>query len=276
LGGAAVYSAVAASFYCEPCLVGVVGEDFRVEDEGFLRGRGIDLRGLQRRPGKTFFWAGRYHADMIGRETLDTQLNVFAEFEPVLPPEYRQLDYLFLANIHPGLQRRVLEQMSGPRLTVMDTMNLWINTAREELVELFPRVDVIVVNDEEARLLTGEYNIIRAAGKLLQSVKRAVIVKRGEHGSTLFTAEGMAIAPAYPVERLVDPTGAGDSFAGALIGALAQGQDLGAHALRQALLHGAAMASFTVEGFSLDRLRHLTPDALHTRIRAIKEMIRFD
>jgi sugar/nucleoside kinase (ribokinase family) len=276
LGGAAVYASVAASFYCEPAVVGVVGDDFEEEHIDYLEGRGIDLGGLQKKPGKTFFWAGRYLDDMIGRETLDTQLNVFEDFDPVIPDDLKKLDYLFLANIHPGLQKKVLDQVEGPKLIVMDTMNLWIDTARDELEELFPRVDVLVINDEEARMLTGDYNVIRAAEKLLEKVQKGLIVKRGEHGSTLFTEEGLSIAPAYPVTDLKDPTGAGDSFAGALIGYLAKSGDLGKMSMRNSLIHGAAMASFTVEGFSIDRLREVTREDVEDRVWAIKELMTFD
>ena len=276
LGGAATYAAVAASFYCEPCLVGVVGDDFKQKDLEYLAGRGINLCGLQREAGKTFHWSGRYLPDMIGRETLDTQLNVFENFDPVLPEELRRLEYVFLANIHPSLQKRALDQVRNPGFVLLDTMNLWINTARAELMELLPRVDVFVLNDEEVRLLTGEYNILMGAKKLLERVKRGVIVKRGEHGSTLVTGQGISVAPAYPVWELVDPTGAGDSFAGALIGHLAQSEDLSVKGLRGAMLRGAAMASFTVEGFSLNRLQEITNKEVEKRVRALKEMMRFE
>jgi len=276
LGGAATYASVAAGFYAEPCLVGVVGEDFEKKHEEFLLSRGVDLSGLQHKPGKTFHWAGRYLPDMIGRETLDTQLNVFETFDPVLPGPLDSLEYVFLANIHPSLQKRVLDQARNPRLIVLDTMDLWINTAKAELEELFPRVDVLVINDEEARMLTGEYNILRGGEMLLQRVKKAVIVKRGEHGSTLLTKEGMFVAPAYPVKDLVDPTGAGDSFAGALIGWLARNGDLTLSGLKSALVRGAALASFTVEGFSMDRLRKISAENVEQRVRELKALVAFE
>lgn len=277
LGGAAVYSSVAASFYCPPGMVAVVGEDFKEEHLSFLAGRGIDLAGLARRPGRTFRWSGRYLPDMIGRETLDTQLNVFADFDPALPPSFRDARYVFLANIHPALQKKVLDQVIKPDLVLCDTMDLWINTARPDLASLFPRLDLLVINDEEARLLTGDYNIIRAAKKLLgQGVKKGVIVKRGEHGCTLVTREGISVAPAFPVESLVDPTGAGDSFAGALIGYLAASGDLSPLSLRRSLVHGAALASFTVEGFSLDRLKAISRKDVDERVREIIGLMKFE
>lgn len=277
LGGAATYASVAASFYCQPCLVGVVGDDFKDEHVEFLAGCGIDLCGLQKKAGLTFQWEGRYLPDMIGRETLDTKLNVFEKFDPLLPQELCKIDYVFLANIHPGLQTRVLDQIEQTRMVLCDTMDLWINTAREELIELLPRVDVLVINDEEVRLLTGDYSIIRGANKLLEmGVKLGLIIKRGEHGSTLVTGEGVAVAPAFPVEELVDPTGAGDSFAGALIGYLAEAGDLSVRELRNSMIHGAAAASFTVEGFSLDRLRAITRQDVEARVQGIKQLIQFD
>lgn len=274
LGGAASYAAAAAGFYCLPCLVAVVGEDFEKEHLDYFAGCGIDLCGLSRVPGRTFRWSGRYLPDMIGRETLSTELNVFEDFDPELPEQLRAIPYLFLANIHPRLQGRVLEQMRPPRLTVLDTMNLWIETARDELMELLPRVDLLTLNDEEARMLTGKFNLYQAARWLMdRGVKLGVVVKRGEHGSTLVTREGMGIAAAYPVEELIDPTGAGDSFAGAMIGALAEAGDLSLPTLRRAIMHGAALASFTVEGFSLDRLRGLTRRDIDDRVRAFRDLL---
>lgn len=276
LGGAATYASVAASFFAAPCLVGVVGDDFEEKHIEYLRSRGVDLSGLQRKGGKTFHWSGRYLPDMIGRETLDTQLNVFEKFDPLLPDHCKDLPYVFLANIHPSLQMRVLDQTKSPRLVVLDTMDLWINTARAELEKLLPRVDVLVINDEEVRLLTGDYNILSGARQLLARVRRAVIVKRGEHGSTLVTREGISLAPAYPVTSLVDPTGAGDSFAGALIGWLARSGDLTDRGLRRGLIRGAALASFTVEGFSLDRLRGISAEDVEKRVRELKALVDFD
>lgn len=277
LGGAATYASVAASFYCEPSIVGVVGEDFKEEHIRLLEERGVDLSGLQKKPGKTFHWSGRYLPDMIGRETLDTQLNVFEHFDPVLPGKLREIDYVFLANIHPSLQKRVLDQVIKPRLVVCDTMNLWIDTAREDLVKLFPRVDVLVINDEEVRLLTGDHSVIRGARKLLgEGIGLGVIVKRGEHGSTLVMEDNLFIGPAFPVEDLVDPTGAGDTYAGALIGYVSSVDSFAPISLRKALLHGSAMASFTVEGFSLDRLKEITRHDVDARVEAIKQLMAYD
>jgi len=277
LGGAATYSSVAASFYARPCMVGIVGEDFEDEHIKYLTGCGINLDGLQRVGGKTFHWAGRYLPDMIGRETLDTQLNVFESFNPVLPDEFKKMEYLFLANIHPGLQKQVLDQVEGAKFILFDTMNLWIDTAKDELTALFPKVDVLVINDEEVRMVTGDYNVLRGARKLIkEGVRKGVIVKRGEHGSTLVTEDSLAIAPAYPVEELVDPTGAGDTFAGALIGYVAEQGSFDMKTMRNALLHGSAMASFTVEGFSLDRLRGIKREDVQKRVDELKELMVFD
>jgi sugar/nucleoside kinase (ribokinase family) len=277
LGGAATYASIAAGYYCSPCLVGVVGEDFEEEHLDYLKNSGVDLTGLQVKPGKTFHWSGKYLPDMIGRETLSTELNVFEDFDPVLPDELVGLDYIFLANIHPMLQKKVLDQAKSPKFVLMDTMDLWINIAKEGLLELLPKVDVLVINDEEVRLLTGDYNVIRGARNLLdQGVKRAVIVKRGEHGSSLVTLDSVSIAPAYPVTSLVDPTGAGDTFAGALIGFLAGADDLNHQNLRRALLHGAAVASFTVEDFSLGKLKGIGLYDIEERLVELKKIMVFD
>ena len=274
LGGAATYSSIAASYYCSPSMVGVVGEDFEPEHLEYLKSNGVDLTGLQVKPGKTFHWSGKYLPDMIGRETLATELNVFEDFDPVLPDELKDLDYIFLANIHPGLQKKVLDQVKPPKFVLMDTMDLWINIAKEGLIELLPKVDVLVINDEEVRLLTGDYNVIRGARGLLEKgVKRAVIVKRGEHGSSLITSDSVSIAPAYPVTGLVDPTGAGDTFAGALIGHLAGTDDLDHTNLRRALLHGSAVASFTVEDFGLDSLKKIGLLDIEKRLSELKKIM---
>ncbi|MFO8056860.1 MAG: PfkB family carbohydrate kinase [bacterium] len=274
LGGAATYSSVAASFYCTPCMVAVVGEDFQDGHIEYFTGCGIDLCGLQREKGKTFQWVGRYHEDMIGRETLDTQLNVFENFDPVLPDELKKLKYVFLANIHPGMQKRVLEQVENPEFVLCDTMDLWINTAREELMELLPGVDVLVINDEEVRMLTGDYNIYRAARKLIDmGVKRGMVVKRGEHGSTLVTKDEIGFAPAFPIIELVDPTGAGDSFAGAIIGHLAAEGEVSTRTLRSSLIRGAAVSSFTVEGFGVERLLQINGKDIESRIKALCELM---
>jgi len=277
LGGAATYASVAASFYCRPCMVGVVGRDFLDQHVEFLAGCGVDLCGLKKLEGKTFHWSGRYLEDMIGRETLLTELNVFEHFDPVLPEELTSIKKVFLANIHPSLQKRVLDQVEDPDLVVCDTMDLWINTARQELAELFPRVDVLVINDEEVRMLTGDFNVIRGARDLLKKgIGLGVVVKRGEHGCTLVTRDRLFISPAFPVEHLVDPTGAGDTFAGAMIGYIASSGDVSPQTLRNSLLHGAAMASFTVEDFSLDRLRAIERKDVELRVSEIKRLMAFD
>ncbi len=277
LGGAATYASVAAGFYCQPCMVGVVGDDFLDEHVDFLVTCGVDLCGLQRLSGKTFHWAGRYHEDMMGRDTLETQLNVFEHFDPLLPGELKKIGHVFLANIHPSLQKRVLDQVEDPELVVMDTMDLWINTARTELMELLPRVDILVINDEEVRMLMEDYNTVRAARNLMKTgIRLGVVVKRGEHGCTLVTKDRMYISPAFPVEELVDPTGAGDTFAGAFTGYLASIGCASPREIRDALLHGSAMASFTVEDFSMDRLKKLSRENIEERVSEIKQLMVFD
>ena len=225
LGGAATYAAVAAQYFATVQLVAVVGDDFPDDEREFLAGRGIDLAGLEVRPGRTFRWTGRYHEDMNIRDTLDLQLNVFGEFEPVLPPSYVDAQFVFLANIHPGLQATVLDQLVAPRIVAADTMNHWIQGARPELERLLQRVQLLVLNDEEARLLSGERNIVRAARRLLEMGPQSVIIKRGEYGAIHFAPDTVFAVPAYPLEVVFDPTGAGDAFAGGLMGHLAASGD---------------------------------------------------
>jgi len=274
LGGSATYFATAASLFTTVRLVGVVGDDFGEEPIAFLKARGVDLAGLQRRPGKTFHWRGRYSDDMNEAETLATELNVFADFHPQLPEAFRSSEYLFLANIAPSLQGYVLEQVSSPRWVVADTMNLWIETARDDLLRVLKRVDVLLINEGEARLLTGERNLIRAARAILDAGPARVIVKKGSHGAMMVTPQSYFVAPAYPLEQVVDTTGAGDTFAGGFLGYLAESGDLSERALRTAVLYGAAVASFTVADFSLNRLKSVTRAEVEERVEELRDFVR--
>ncbi|MFH1085995.1 MAG: PfkB family carbohydrate kinase [Chloroflexota bacterium] len=281
LGGACTYFATAASLYAQVSVVGVIGTDFPQEHVDFLASRRIDVRGLQRVAGRTFAWSGRYGDDLGDAQTLDTQLNVFADFHPVIPDDLRQAEYVFLANIDPDLQLEVLDQVCRPRLVALDSMNYWMATKRDALVRALARVDLVVLNEAEVRLFSGESNILVAAQRLLAVGPQALVIKRGEHGAMLVTrspeaAERYFAVPAYPVERVVDPTGAGDTFAAGLMGYLARTGDLSLLALRRAVVHGTLVASFTVQDFSIDRLRTLTLDEIEERYRAFRTMTHFD
>ncbi|HZX94187.1 MAG TPA: PfkB family carbohydrate kinase [Myxococcales bacterium] len=257
LGGSATYFAAAASLLTDVSVVGVIGEDFPAQELAFLRERGVSLDGLERKQGRTFRWKGKYGFDLNSPETLDTQLNVFADFDPRLNERQREAERLFLGNIDPVLQIRVLDQVRKPALICADTMNYWISSKRETLLRLLPRLDVLLINDGEVRQLAGEANVVKAGRAALRMGARAVVVKRGEYGALLMTADHSFYAPAFPVADVVDPTGAGDSFAGGFVGLLDR---LDAHEpdmLRQATVMGSTVASFTVEQFSLDRLRSL-------------------
>ncbi|HWP57280.1 MAG TPA: PfkB family carbohydrate kinase, partial [Candidatus Acidoferrales bacterium] len=242
----------------------------------FLRSRGIDLEGLRIRPGRTFRWEGYYDFDLNQAHTLATHLNVFEHFRPELPAAYRDAAYVFLANIDPDLQLEVLEQVRQPRLTFCDTMNFWIERKRERLLEVLRRVDVVFMNDAEARELCGTFSLVRAGRALLAMGPRAVILKKGEHGAILFTRDAHFSAPSYPLEEVRDPTGAGDTFAGGFIGYLAATDDLSEPNLRRAVIYGSVLASFNVESFSLDRLRTLTHDEIRERYREFRRIAFFD
>ncbi len=276
LGGSAVYFATAASFFQTVVrLVGVVGDDFDQVHVDFLRDRGVDLTGLERvAGGKTFHWKGHYLQDLNVAQTLATELNVFGDFQPKLPETYRDSDYLFLANIHPTLQLQVLRQMHAPRLKVCDTMNLWIETTRQELLQTIREIDVLILNDGEARQLTGESNLIRAAHAILALGPSRVVVKKGEHGAFTLTQDSFFAAPAYPLEQIVDPTGAGDTFAGGFMGYIVSAQDLSEQSFRKAILYGTVLASFNVQDFSLNRQRHLTYPEIEERFEKLAESMR--
>jgi sugar/nucleoside kinase (ribokinase family) len=278
LGGSAVYIAVAASYFTAPVkVVGVVGGDFPKSHIEFLKEHNVDLDGLQIiQGGKTFRWTGKYHYDLNSRDTLLTQLNVFEKFDPVIPEAFQKSSYVCLGNIDPVLQRKVLAQIKKPRLIVGDTMNYWIETKPNELRETLKVLDVLVVNESEARLLTKEPNLIKASKRIIKMGPRFVIIKKGEHGALLVTEETIFSAPAYPLENLYDPTGAGDTFAGGFIGWLAKTDDLSAENLKRAVIYGSAMASFCVEKFSVDGLKDLSNLKIRDRYRSFMEISRFD
>jgi sugar/nucleoside kinase (ribokinase family) len=276
LGGSASFFSVAASHFTPVKLVGVVGDDFPEEHCRFFAERGIALDGLEHAPGKTFHWSGRYSDDLVHRTTLDTQLNVFADFRPKLPDAWRDAEFLFLGNIHPQLQLEVLEQVRRPLLVAMDTMNFWISGELDALTRVLAKIDLLVINDEEARQLSREHNLPRAARAIQQMGPKTVIVKRGDSGALLFHENGVFAAPAYPLEAVVDPTGAGDTFAGGFMGYLAKARDLGAQSVRRAMFYGSVMASFSVEGFSLDRLRTVTAGDIESRYQAFCDLTHFE
>ena len=276
LGGAATYGAVAASLFCPVQLVGVVGEDFPAQHLEFLKSRNIDLAGLQIvEGGHTFRWKGDYNADLNQAVTHETQLGVFEHFDPQLPEHFRDAQYVFLANINPSLQLSTLDQIRAPKLVVCDTMNLWINIAREQVLSIFRRVDIAVLNDGEAKMLTEIDNTIGAGRELLKLGPRAVIVKKGEHGALMFSKEGLFSAPSFPLETVVDPTGAGDSFAGSFAGFLAQSGDLSYENLKRAVVYGGAVASATVQDFSLQSLKSLEKTEVENRFAAVSQMAKF-
>jgi sugar/nucleoside kinase (ribokinase family) len=278
LGGSAVYISAAASYFTNPIrLVGVVGGDFPKEHIKFLESRQIDVDGLQIvEKGKTFRWGGKYHYDLNVRDTLFTDLNVFQKFDPKIPSTFKSSVYVCLGNIDPILQLQVLNQINKPRLVVGDTMNYWIETKPKELMKTMKSMDVIIVNDSEARLLTHEPNLIKAAKKIIRMGPRIIIIKKGEHGAMLVTEETIFSAPAFPLETIFDPTGAGDSFAGGFIGWLARTDDLSAENLKRAVVYGSTLASFCVEKFSVDGLRDLSYLKIRDRFHSFMELSRFD
>jgi sugar/nucleoside kinase (ribokinase family) len=276
LGGSATYFSTSASFFTPVQVVAVVGEDFPETYLDFLRSRNVDLQGLTREAGKTFRWKGSYSHQLNEAKTLDTQLNVFQHFSPELPEAYRSAKHVFLGNIHPELQGRVLDQIQGPRLVAMDTMNFWITGERAQLEKTLARVDLLSINDGEARQLAGEHNMVKAARAILKMGPKRIIIKRGEYGALLFDGEHIFSCPAYPLEDVFDPTGAGDTFAGGLMGSLALAPEINVEALRRAMVTGSVMASYAVERFSLDRLREIDRADITRRYAAFQELTRFD
>ncbi len=275
-GGSAVFFTAAASLLNPVRIVGVIGDDYPTDALDFLTERGVDLTGIERSPGESFFWAGRYEYDLNVRETLETRLGVFAEFRPRIPESFRSSRIVFLGNIDPVLQHDVLDQVESPELVACDTMNYWIEGRRKELLSLLERVDVLIVNDSELRELANEPNLLRAARWVQERGPGLVVAKKGEHGAILFGREWRFFAPGYPLEELRDPTGAGDAFAGGFLGSLAGAGAAGPEELRRAVVYGSAMGSYAVEDFSVDRFRRLTSDEVERRVVEFREMTAFD
>jgi len=276
LGGSALYFSAAASFFCPVNVVGVVGSDFDASKISFLKKRGVNLDGLYVESGDTFRWGGRYHKDLNQRDTLFTYLNVFEHFQPKIPARYKKTDYVFLANIDPELQLQVLDQIENPKLVVLDTMNFWISGKRRTLDEVIKRCDILILNDEEIRELTDEPNLITAVKTLAGGEgPKALIIKKGEHGALLYHNERFFFVPAFPLDKVIDPTGAGDSFAGGFLGYIAKVNSLSDETLRKAIVYGSAVASYNVEDFSFDRLIQLQMEDLEKRVKAFKELTRF-
>ena len=278
VGGAATFTGLSASYFVDQVnVVSVIGDDFPKEVLQDMEKRGINLEGLQVKEGeKSFFWEGKYHNNMNSRDTLDTQLNVLENFDPVLPDAYKSPSFLMLGNLTPAVQMRVLEQLeSKPKLTVMDTMNFWMDIAWDELLEVIKKVDVLMINDEEARQLSKEYSLVSAAKKILTMGPEYLVIKKGEHGALLFHKDEIFSAPALPLEMVYDPTGAGDTFAGGFTGYLAKCQDVDFEKMKSAIIYGSAMASFTVEKFGIERLAELTKEEVQERVDQFVKLASF-
>lgn len=277
LGGSATFFSAAASLFCKVQLVGVVGSDYPVGDLQFLVQRGVDLAGLEQVAGESFRWAGVYSFDLNSRETRETRLGVFADFKPRIPDSFRDAEWVFLGNIDPDLQHDVLDQVRAPKLVACDTMNYWISgPKRDSLLELLKRVDLLLVNDTEARELSGDHNLLRAARWIHKQGPKMVVVKKGEHGAILFSQDFAFYAPGYPLEEVFDPTGAGDAFAGGFMGYLARAGVIDAAHLRRAMVYGSTLGSFAVEKFSVDRLRELAPAEIQERVSRFRDLTAFD
>ena len=279
IGGAATYICLSSSFFTKNLnLVSVVGEDFPNSAIEMLQNHNVCTKGLQIKKGeKTFFWSGRYHNDMNTRDTLDTQLNVLESFDPVVPEEYKECDFLMLGNLMPLVQKKVLNQMKKrPKLIVLDTMNFWLDNFLEELLDSLKEVDVLTINDEEARQLSGEYSLVKAAKVILEMGPKYLIIKKGEHGALLFNDKEVFFAPALPLEDVFDPTGAGDSFAGGFIGYLEKTDDISFENMKRGVIHGSAMASFCVEKFGTKKLEELTDEDVERRLKEFVDLVQFD
>lgn len=279
LGGAATYIGLSASFFnVDSAIVSVVGEDFPQEHLDLLSERNINIEGVEIvKGGKTFFWSGKYHNDMNSRDTLATELNVLADFNPVVPQAYQDASVVMLGNLHPIVQSSVLNQMTTqPKLVVLDTMNFWMDCALPELLDVIKRVDVITINDEEARQLSGEYSLVKAAAKIHTMGPKYVVIKKGEHGALIFHNKDVFFAPALPLEEVFDPTGAGDTFAGGFSGYIAQSEDVSFESMKNAIIHGSNLASFCVEKFGTERMVDLNKDNVYARLQQFKSLTQFD
>lgn len=279
IGGAASYISLAASYFTKQSkLVAVVGEDFPNEFIQTLQNKGVDTEGLQIKQGeKSFFWSGKYHTDMNTRDTLVTELNVLGNFDPIIPDSYQDCEYLMLGNLTPAVQQTVMNRLTKrPKLIVMDTMNFWMEIALDDLKKTIAMVDVLTINDEEARQLSGEYSLVKAAAKIQAMGPKYLIIKKGENGALLFHNKEVFFAPALPLEEVFDPTGAGDTFAGGFIGYLAKTDDISFANMKNAIIYGSAMASFCVEKFGTERIMNLTDEELNNRVSAFSSLVRFD
>jgi sugar/nucleoside kinase (ribokinase family) len=279
LGGAGTYIGLSASFFnLQSAIVSVVGDDFPQEYLDLLTDRNIDISGLEVvKGGKTFFWSGRYHNDLNSRDTLDTQLNVLADFQPKVPENYKNADVVMLGNLHPLVQSSVLDQMeTKPKLIVLDTMNFWMDCALAELLDVIKRVDVITINDEEARQLSGEYSLVKAAAKIQAMGPKYVVIKKGEHGALLFHGQQVFFAPALPLEEVFDPTGAGDTFAGGFAGFITQSENVSFENMKNAIIYGSNLASFCVEKFGTERMLGLEKEEVVSRLKQFKSLTQFD
>ena len=279
LGGAATYIGLSASFFnVDSAIVSVVGEDFPQEHLDLLSERNINIEGVEIvKGGKTFFWSGKYHNDMNSRDTLATELNVLADFNPVVPQAYQDASVVMLGNLHPIVQSSVLNQMTAqPKLVVLDTMNFWMDCALPELLDVIKRVDVITINDEEARQLSGEYSLVKAAAKIHTMGPKYVVIKKGEHGALIFHNKDVFFAPALPLEEVFDPTGAGDTFAGGFSGYIAQSEDVSFESMKNAIIHGSNLASFCVEKFGTERMVDLNKEDVYARLQQFKSLTQFD
>ncbi|MFN4121963.1 MAG: PfkB family carbohydrate kinase [Flavobacteriales bacterium] len=279
VGGAATFISLAASYFHKDIkLISVVGDDFPQSAIDMMKRRGVDTEGLQIKQGeKTFFWSGRYHNDMNSRDTLATELNVLATFDPVVPASYQGCEFLMLGNLAPSVQLQVIERLNErPKLVVLDTMNFWMDIALDDLKKVLQKVDVLTINDEEARQLSGEYSLVKASQKILDMGPKYLIIKKGEHGALLFNREQVFFAPALPLEDVFDPTGAGDSFAGGFIGYLAETRDISFDNMKRAVIFGSAMASFSVEKFGTERIQHLDESEVDERVQQFIDLVQFD
>ena len=279
VGGAASYISLAASYFTKDIqLVSVIGDDFPDSFLNTLKLQGIKLDGLQIKKGeKSFFWSGKYHNDLNNRDTIDTQLNVLANFDPIVPESSKNCEFLMLGNLVPAVQQSVISQLSSrPKLIVLDTMNFWMDIAMDELKKTIARIDVLTINDSEARQLSGEYSLVKAAQQILEMGPKVLVIKKGEHGALLFNKEEVFFAPALPLEEVFDPTGAGDSFAGGFIGYLAKTKDISFENMKRAIIFGSAMASFTVERFGTEKLIGLTQDQINERVQQFVDLVQFE